>query len=259
MSQAQNKIENEVMSQIKSGKVRLRSKYIFLAEKLGLSSAFILTILLAVLFFNLAFFYLRASDNIAYLSFGSQGFLAFLESFPYLLVVFLILFVFAAGWLIKKSELSYKKPFGYLALLVVGFVVIGGIVLAYTKIAENIEQQTFESQTGGFLFKPFLMHALEARHRGVVGRVVEIGDGYLTIQTPRALEKIMLTDASILPVQPLSEGIFIMAIGSRNDNNFIVSKLQIINPEEMQMIRRGVRRRFGQFQSRHEIPDGKGF
>lgn len=253
MSQPQNKIQNEVMDQIKSGKVHLRSKYIFLAEKLGLGSVFVLTVLLAVLFFNLALFYLRASDNIAYLSFGSQGFLAFLESFPYFLVVVLVLLVFAAGWLIKKSELSYTKPFGYLALGLVGLVVVGGVVLAYTNVAENIEQQTFESEVGGFLFKPFLVHALEARHRGVVGRIVEIGDGYLSIQTPRALEKIILTDDSTLPSQLLSEGLFVMAIGSRNDGNFTVTKLQLINPEEMQMIRRGVHRRFGQFQPRHKI------
>lgn len=253
MSQVQNKIQNEVMGQIKSGKVQLRSKYVFLAEKLGLGSAFVLTVLLAVLFFNLALFYLRASDNIAYLSFGSQGFLAFLESFPYLLVIVLVLLVFAAGWLIKKSELSYKKPFGYLALGLVGLVVIGGIVLAFTNVAETIEQQTFESEVGGFLFKPFLMHALEARHRGVVGRIVEIGNGYLTIQTPRALEKIILTADSILPTQPLSEGSFVMAVGSHDDGNFTATKLQLINPEEMPMIRRGVHRRFGQFQPRLEI------
>lgn len=253
MSQAQNKIQNEVMGQIKSGKVQLRSKYVFLAEKLGLGSAFVLTVLLAVLFFNLALFYLRASDNIAYLSFGSQGFLAFLESFPYLLVIVLVLLVFVAGWLIKKSELSYKKPFGYLALGLVGLVVIGGIVLAFTNVAETIEQQTFESEVGGFLFKPFLMHALEARHRGVVGRVIEIGNGYLTIQTPRALEKIIITADSVLPSQSLSEGVFVMAVGSRDDGNFTATKLQLINPEEMPIIRRGVHRRFGQFQPRHEI------
>lgn len=253
MNEVQNKIEDEVMGKINSGKVHLRSKYIFLAEKLGLGSAFILTVLLAVLFFNLAFFYLRASDNLAYLSFGSQGFLVFLESFPYLLVVALILLVFTAGWMIKKSELSYKKPFGYLALGLIGFVVVGGFVMAYTNVAEKIEQQTFESQTGGFIFKPFLMRALESRHGGVVGRIVEVGDGYLSIQTPRALEKIILTSDTQFPSQALVEGIFVMAIGSRDDGNFTATKLQLTNPEEMPMIRRGIHRRFGQFQPRHEI------
>ena len=143
MNETQNKIENEVMNKISSGKLQLRSKYIFLAEKLGIGSAFTLTILLAVLCFNLALFYLRASDNMAYLSFGSQGFLTFLESFPYLLVVALIILVFCAGWLIKKSDLSYKKPFGYFAVGLICFVVIGGIILTYTTVAGKIGQENF--------------------------------------------------------------------------------------------------------------------
>lgn len=255
MNEKQNKIESAVMDRISSGKVHLRSKYIFLAEKLGIGSAFALTILLAVLFFNMALFYLRASDNLAYLSFGSEGFLTFLESFPYLLVVVLILLVFSAGLLIKKSELSYKKPFGYLAVGLICFVVFGGVVLTYTTVAEKIEQETFESQVGGFIFKPFLMRGLEARRGGVVGRITEVGSDYLTIQTPRELEKIILTNDTVLPSQPLSDGSFVMAIGKRNDGKFTVTKLQLINPDEMQMIRRGVHRRFGHFKQRVNLPN----
>ena len=256
MNQPQNKIESAVMDKINGGKVHLRSKYIFLAEKLGLGSAFVLTVLLAVLFFNLALFYLRASDNLAYLSFGSQGFLAFLESFPYLLIVALVLLVFVAGWLIKKSGISYKKPFVYLAAGLIGVVVVGGIVLAYTNIAENIEQQTFESPSSNFFFKPFLMYALEAHQRGIVGRVVESGEGYISIQTPKALEKIILTTDTELPKEPLTDGVFVMAVGTRDDGNFTASKLRIINEQDMQMIRRGIHRRFGQLQSHRNLNGG---
>ncbi|MFA6547869.1 MAG: hypothetical protein WCT11_02910 [Candidatus Magasanikbacteria bacterium] len=252
-----NQIEKKVMAEIKSGRVQLRSKYIFLAEKLGLRSALVLTVLLAVLFFNLVLFYLKASDNLAYLSFGNSGVFAFLESFPYLLVVSLIVLGLLAGFIIKKIDFNYKKPFGYLAVGLVGFIIVGGIILAYTNVAENIEKDTFESRPGGFLFKPFLAHGLEARNRGIVGRIVEFGDGYITIQTPQALEKIILTDNSVLPPQPISPGMFVMAIGVRNGKDFTVSKLQIINPEEMPMIQRGVHRRFGQFQPRHELPERK--
>ena len=71
-------IEDKVMSEINSGRVKLRSKYIFLAEKLGIGSAFALSALLGVLFFTLVLYYLRASDNLRYLSFGSRGLFAFL-------------------------------------------------------------------------------------------------------------------------------------------------------------------------------------
>ncbi len=242
-----SEIEKKIMTEIESGRVKLKSKYIFLAEKFGLRSVFVATMLLAILFFNLVLFYLKSSDNLTYLSFGNSGVFAFLESFPYLLVIAFIILILLAGTIIVKSDFAYKRPFGFLALVIVSIVIVCGIVLTYTGVAEKIEQETFESRPGGFLFLPFLSHGLEARHSGIVGRIIEIGNGYITIQTPRASEKIILTNESSLPTEPLSEGAFIVALGSRDDDNFTVSKLRIINPEEIQMIRRGVHRRFGQF------------
>ena len=48
-------LENKIMSKIKSGKIKLRSRYVFAAQKLGLGGALVLTILLAILFFSLVF------------------------------------------------------------------------------------------------------------------------------------------------------------------------------------------------------------
>jgi hypothetical protein len=39
------KLENSIMGKIKSGQVKLKSKYVFLAEKLGLGTAFTLSVL----------------------------------------------------------------------------------------------------------------------------------------------------------------------------------------------------------------------
>ncbi len=253
MPNIKDQLENEIMSEIKSGRVKLRSKYIFLAEKFSLSSAFALIVLLAVLVFNLVLFYLKSSDNLAYLSFGNGGVFAFLESFPYLLVASFVVLIFIAGLIIKTSNFAYTKPFGYLALGLVLFVMVGGIILTFTNIAENLEQQTYDSKMGSFIFKPFLTHAFDIRNKGMVGRIVEIGSGFLVVQTPHGSERLIMNSGAILPLQPLSEGTFIMAIGSRDNGDFNISKLQIINPEEMKMIQRGVHRRFGQFQPRHEI------
>ena len=99
-------LEDKVMESIKGGNVKLRSRYLFLAEKLGLGSALVLTILLAVLFFSLVLFYLQATDNLWYLSFGSRGIYAFLESFPYFLVVALVILILLSDWILKKSGVS---------------------------------------------------------------------------------------------------------------------------------------------------------
>src|SRR3989338_8494632 len=113
-------MEEKVMKEINQGSVKLRSRYLFLADKLSMGSVLALTVLLAILFCSLALLYLKSSDNLGYLSFGNRGVLAFLESFPYFLMAMIIVLMFFAGFLIKKSDISYKNPFGYYALGLVG-------------------------------------------------------------------------------------------------------------------------------------------
>jgi len=242
-----NKLEEKVMGDIKGGKLKLRSRYIFLAEKLGVGSALTLSILLAVLFFSLALFYLKASDNLIYLSFGSLGFYAFLESFPYLLVVSLIVFIFIAGLIIKKSDLSYKKPFGYLAIGLIVFILAAGSVLAFTNIAEDIEQQSFGPGFGpvGFIFRPFLQNGLDERNGGIAGKVVEVDNGYIIIQTPRGLTKVDLSELETPLKEQLQAGSFIIAIGEKKGDVFEAHSLHVVNENDLPMIRRGVHRRFG--------------
>jgi len=246
-------LEQKIMSQIKTGKIKLRSKYIFLAEKLGLNSALVLTVILAVLFFSLVLFYIRATDNLEYLSFGKDGLLAFLESFPYLLVVSFILFLFLAGFIITKTNWSYKKPFKYFAVSLIVFVLIVGTVVAWTDISERIEEQAFGNHALGKFFRPFINRGIESRNRGMTGKIYEIDSDYLILETPRGFEKISLLkllcpDKSINCQDQFEIGQFIIAIGKREDNIFIADKIQIASEERFPpMIRRGIHRQFSPF------------
>jgi len=249
MLNEENKIEERVMDKIKSGRVRLRSKYVFWAEKLGLGSALALSFLLAVLFFSLFFFYLKASDNLAYFSFGSRGFFVFLESFPYALVAVLVVLVFLAGYLIKKSDWSYKKPFGRWALALAGLIMISGALLAYTKMAEMIENEAFGSRPLGVFFRPFLQPGLNERQFGIAGRVIEVGPDYVKIQTPQGTKTIDLKKIELPPRETLREGMFVMAVGENKGDTFEARLIRPAGGQDLPMIRREIHRRFGPFDS----------
>ncbi|MDD2758368.1 MAG: hypothetical protein PHD72_03285 [Patescibacteria group bacterium] len=245
-----NNVEEKVMLQIKTGRVKLRSKYIFLAEKLGLGSALALSVMLAVLFFNLALFYLKASDNIGYLSFGSLGVFAFLESFPYALVAGLIILVFAAALIVKRGGYLYKKPFGRIAIGLVCFILIIGVILTFTDIAERIERRAFGPHPDGMFFRPFLGHGLDERTGGTAGRIIELGENYINIQSPRDITVVDLSHLEFPLQAPLSAGQFVIVVGERRDKIFMAKSLRIVGEGEMPMIRRGVHRRFGEFMPR---------
>lgn len=240
-------IEKKVMGKIRSGKVTLRSKYIFLAEKLGVGSVIVFTILLAILFFNLVLFYLKASDNLAYLSFGRFGMLAFLESFPYWLVIVFILLIFIAGYFLKKSAFAYKKPFGWLTLILIVLILLAGTGLAFTKIGFN---ERFEREAlGPHSRLPFARHFMPGGwrefSRGVAGKIVLIKNDHLIAQTPRALERIYFAGLPVEQIRAARVGDLAVFIGERREGDFYAQDMRVLNPNEMPMIERNILRRHG--------------
>ncbi|MCK5491175.1 MAG: hypothetical protein KAI67_05010 [Candidatus Pacebacteria bacterium] len=235
-------IENKVMSEIKSGKIKLRSRYIFLAEKLGMESAFVLSVILSVLFFNLFLFYLKTTDNLQYLSFGQNGIAAFLESFPYPLIVGFITFLLLSGYLMMKADFSYKKPFKYFAVILMVIVMIAGTVLAFTDMSEKIEQQAFGDGLSGVVLKPFLNRAVGLHQNGISGRVIEVGEKYCILEIPNGLQKVDFHNLKFDDKFELEKNQFIVAIGERKEDVFIASQIRIVQESDIPMIGRGIRR-----------------
>lgn len=231
------------MGDIASGRVKLRSKYLFLVEKLGLSSAVGLSILLAILCCNLILFYLRSTDNLVYLSFGKKGIYAFLESFPYLLIIALILIIFATGLLIKKSGFFYKKPFTYTALAVVIIIIGGGTFLTYTRVAEYIEQQCYMDNTVTPMVSMFLHRNLGERGSGISGRVLEVYDDSLRLQTPRDIRTVIFAFPSAVRFQP---GVYVIAVGAWKGEVFEAFQIRVMSEDELPSVRRGIHYRFGE-------------
>lgn len=239
MENNQQQLEEKILAEIKSGQLKLRSKYVFLAEKLGLGSAFALSLLLAALFFSLSLFYLKASDNLIYLSFGSRGLFAFLESFPYLLVVVLVIFILLAGFILKKSEVAYRNHFSFLAIALLVFVVLSGIALSLTDINRRIQHGAMGRPVMMSMFRPMG----DEGFRGLAGRVLEIGDGFVAVQTPCRKINLLsrgVPDFAIIEIQP---GNFIVAVGERRGDQFIAERIRIVDEREIPFMMEKVERK----------------
>lgn len=240
-------LENSIMGKIKSGQVKLRSKYVFLAEKLGLGTAFALSVLLSILFFNLILFYLKETDNLKYLSFGKFGIFAFLESFPYLLIIVFIILIVLSGYLLTRSDVSYKKPFGYLAVSMAVIIMILGAVLTYTNLGQVLER---EARAGNESMKVLFRPLIDERNNGVAGVVFEKGDNYLILQTPQGLKRIETQDVS-----NIEKDQFIIAVGKGDKSSFKATKIKVVNKEEMPSVRRGIDFKFKNFDKGNIPPE----
>ncbi|MFA6426868.1 MAG: hypothetical protein WCW16_00270 [Candidatus Magasanikbacteria bacterium] len=238
-------IEDKIMSEIKSGNVKLRSKYIFWVEKWGMGSALALTILGAVLLFCLLLFYLRETDNLWYLSFGSRGVFAFLESFPYTLVVVFIALIFIAGFILKKTGALYAKPFSYVSLVLVLSIMALGTVFTFVHVAEIIERQAFGGKPHGMILRPFFGQGMGKRMWGIAGRVIALDKNSATIQTPQEIIVIDIENLNKKNIPQLEQGLFVAAVGERTKDVFKAFEIKVIPEGKMPMIDRGIERRFG--------------
>ncbi|MFA5085981.1 MAG: hypothetical protein WC468_00060 [Candidatus Paceibacterota bacterium] len=236
----EDELEKSIMEEIKSGQVKIRSKYVFVAEKLGLGTAFALSVLLSVLFFNLILFYLKETDNLKYLSFGKFGIFAFLESFPYLLVVAFIILIVLSGYLITKSDVSYKKPFGYLAVGMVASIMVMGAVLTSANVGKIIETQA----RGGMVPARMLLDPMTGvRNSGVAGIVFEEGEGYIVLQTPQGLRNVDLERTEGVP--EIEKGQFVVAVGKKEGYDFKADKIRIFEKKDLPAVDRGIESKFG--------------
>lgn len=227
-----NNLEIDIMEKIKSGQVKLKSKYIFLAEKLGLGTAFTLSFVLSAIFFNLFLFYIKETDNIKYLSFGKEGLLAFFESFPYLLVVAYIISIVLISFIIKKSNALYKQSFNHVIISLIISITFFGAILTYANLGEKIEKESFRNNYQGRILKT-LMHPPEIRENGIAGIVYQSGENYLIVKTGRGLININLKEVEQNNLKEPFLGKLIIGIGEKRENEFIAKEIKEMKKKDM--------------------------
>ncbi|MEE8180106.1 MAG: hypothetical protein V3T89_03205 [bacterium] len=212
-------LQAKVMKRIKDEKISFRSKYVFLAKKLGLRGGFILSLVLAILFFNLAFFTMKVSGNLEFLSFGRMGILAFLESFPYHWILIGLLFFLVSSTILSRYDISYKKPFKAILAVLFGIVFVLGILLAVSGTNEVIEERVSQGKA------PFLQSFYRRRElwkNGLVGEVIEIRSSGLLVETGgRKRVFVQFTENILLPVgSDFKFGDLIRTVGKWDGEDF---------------------------------------
>lgn len=242
-------MEQKIMEKINAGQVKLRSRYVFLAEKFGVGGALVLMVFFAVFFFSLLLFYLRATDNLWYLGLGSRGFLTFLESFPYGLVAISVIFIFFAGFILKKSNFFYKRPFVLTSLVFLLAIIGVGSFFAFAGVAEEIERRAYEHPYGGKFFRPLMpRREIGERNGGLAGRIVIVETDFLMTQTPRRAVKVDIQKIGQMERNDFFPGKFIIAIGERiSPEFFIAENVRVLDETMIPIIEREVRGKFGSF------------
>lgn len=179
MTTEQNTAKDTVLGKIRAGQLSMRPKAHFvLATALAIllaATAFFLSAVLA----TVAVFYIRLNGHDALLSFGPRGALAFLELFPWLIVLPALALIIVLWFLLGRFRFWYRNPALY--LLVALALALGAIAIAFDS-STNFHEHRFEEAERGELPEPFgdLYESARQRppeHLGIFrGLVISVGE-----------------------------------------------------------------------------------
>jgi len=215
-------LEEKVMKKIKEEHITFRSRYVFLAKKLGLGGGLALSLVLTILFLNMVFSTLRASENLEFLAFGKTGLLAFLEFFPYRGIIVAVLLFVGASALLSRFDISYQKPFRILVLLLLVLVIGGGAVMTISELNEKF---TGRVNRGGIpILRPFFPARRVLGKHGLAGQIIQVQGKSLIVRTFRGDEvTVVLTEKTHFPTgSDFQVGDFIRAVGRWKEGTFEV-------------------------------------
>lgn len=102
-------VRNSVMGKIKTRKIKMRSHLVFLAEKLGLESALIISLLAGAILISIFFYFFKKTGLLKFLSLGIPGFQVFLYTLPYDYVALFLIAILLAVYFAKKLDLPCKE------------------------------------------------------------------------------------------------------------------------------------------------------
>jgi len=99
-------IKEKIMEDIKNKRIRMKSPFIFIAQKLGLESALVTTIIAGALLVSVIFYFLKKTSVLKFLNLGASGLKIFILSLPYDFIAFFIITIILAIYLANKIKLS---------------------------------------------------------------------------------------------------------------------------------------------------------
>ena len=125
-------IQNKIMEKIKSGEVKMRSRWYFIGGTTALVVGTVGCAILAVFLVNLISFALRTHGPM-----GSYRLQEILASFPWWAVIIGVAGLGFGILLLKKYDFSYKKNYWLIVVLFLLAVTITGVTLDYTGLSDT--------------------------------------------------------------------------------------------------------------------------
>lgn len=164
-------IQKSVLEKIKSGTVWMRPRVFYLLRTFLIGSGAVVVFAIALFSLSFAFFNVSENDSAFLLSFGNEGFLAFLRLFPWTFLIIFLGFVVLLELLVRSFTTAYR----FSLLRVFLWILLSGVVLSSFVTSTPFHPSLLQAADRGAL--PFLRplygkvhasHTREGIYRGYI-------------------------------------------------------------------------------------------
>lgn len=213
-------IADSVMHDIQENNIRMRPKIFFIAASLILTISLCILLVLSGFILNIILYRFRLFRYTDTFTFGGQGILPFLYSFPWLLVILTILGIFISIRLIQKYEFAYKYNF-YMILSAIMIATIGSFII-FNRI--NTPQDLNQGTPTVRLYQPPLVGKY-----WVIGTVEAINTDTITVVTTTGISTTISTNTVLnQPRSNLKIGDNVRVYGRQSEDLFIGRSIRIL-------------------------------
>lgn len=202
----------EIMTQINSGQVRMRSKIYYAMGSIGLGIAISLLASLGALIISLVILRLRIAGPVEYLRFGPQGIRPFIANIPIVFIILAFLAIILVIFMLKKYDFSYRHNWWGISLGVIALIITSGMVF------DTLGSQQY------LLRRSVLRPLLTQQSTGdnwLTGEIIFQNHHIWQISTLDQQLVQMNIESASLPRRPMGQGEVIRAVGEWRQDMFM--------------------------------------
>lgn len=170
---------NRVLGAIRDRNLSMRPRWYFVLRGILAAIGCLISLLAGLYIASLVVFLMRRTGAWFVPVFGAHGWIALMLSLPWILLVFLGIFVVVLELLVRRYAFAYRRPLMMSAGGILLLVIFGGIVVGMTSLHGRLERLTSEHQVP---FIAGMYRAFEGWHRDDVHQGMmaqEMPDGFI--------------------------------------------------------------------------------
>jgi|GEM_PF-1447458 len=225
-------ISDKVLDKIEQEDVKMRSKWFFIAEKLGLESGLLLSILVIIILLCFTLYIMDQKGAFEFTEFGPRGWPLIFANIPFELIILAVVFFIVSSFLIKQFDFSYRKPFYLIScgvLLLIGTI---GAVLTWTGASHSMFKKVVDSK----MVKNYYENKTNIppeNDKAIIGRVVGYDNKSIYLVTTN--NRIIKINFNKEP--QVAQGQVIKIIGKKNGEMFQAEIIRVIKPNNKRYFR----------------------